>query len=98
MDILRRRMAADPQYVMDLLAPLQDFFLFAIPNSRIKPPEDLPAGLRALYCARSFYFERPIQDFDLIRSPGLAEELKNGFLRLKPLYRFVREAMDEANG
>ena len=98
MDALRRRMAADPAYAMELLAPLGDFVLYAVPNSRIKPPEDLPAGLRSWYCARSFYFETAIDDFGLIRSGDLAGEIQRGFMRLKPLYRFVRDAMDEANG
>ena len=98
MDALRRRMAADPQYVLDLLAPLSDFYIFAVPNSRIKPPEDLPAGLRGLYCCRSFYFEKEIRDFDLIRSPRLADALKEGFMRLKPLYCFIRECADEIEG
>jgi len=98
MDAIRRRMAADPEYMMELLAPISDFYLFAVPNSRIKPPEDLPAGLRALYCCRSFYFEKAIRDFDLIRSPELADALKDGFRRLKPLYSFIRECADEIEG
>lgn len=98
MDVFRRRMAADPKYMMDMLEPMADFILFAVPNSRIKPPEDLPAGLRSLYCARSFYLEKDISDFDLIRSPELADALKEGFMRLKPLYSFIRECADEANG
>lgn len=96
MDALRRRIAADPAYALDLLKPLADFTLYAVPNSRIKPPEGLPAGLHALYCARNFYLECGIDDFELLRSPDLAEELQKGFMRLKPLYRFVREMMDEA--
>lgn len=98
MDGLRRRMAADPQYALSLLEPLSDFVLYAVPNSRVKPPEDLPAGLRAWYCARSFYFEKAVDDFDLIRSADLAEEIKQGFLRMKPLYRYIREITDEVNG
>ena len=34
-------------------------------------------------------FEKAITDFDRIFSPVLAEEVKNGFLRLKPLYRYL---------
>jgi len=98
MDGLRRQMAADPDQMMALLAPLQDFDLFTVPNSRIKPPEDLPAGLRSWYCARSFYFSRDILDFDLIRSPELATELEQGFLRMKPLYRHIREILDAVQG
>ena len=98
MDVFRRRMAADPMYMMELLAPLANFNLYVVPNSRIKPPEDLPAGLRGLYCCRSFYFEKDTADFDLIRSPELAAEIKDGFMRLKPLYQFIRECADEAKG
>lgn len=98
MDGLRRRIAADPQRMMELLAPLADFDLFTVPNSRIKPPEDLPAGLRSWYCARSFYLARETRDFDLIKSPDLAKEIKDGFMRMKPLYQFIREIADEIKG
>ena len=56
-------------------------------NSRV--PEEVPAQLRTLYAAKSFYFEKVMDDFDLIRSPALAQELRQSFERLKPLYRTI---------
>ena len=76
--------------MLELCAPvLAEFTLYAEPNRRIKIPENIPEALRPWYAAKGFYFEKAITDFDRIFSPALAEEVKNGFLRLKPLYRYL---------
>lgn len=90
MDALRRRMELAPDEVLELCAPvLAEFTLYAEPNRRIKVPENILEALRPWYAAKGFYFEKAITDFNLIYSPALAEEVKNGFLRLKPLYRYL---------
>ena len=90
MDALRHRMELAPQEVLDVCMPvLAEFTLYAEPNRRIKVPENIPEALRPWYAAKGFYFEKAITDFNLIYSPALAEEVKNGFLRLKPLYRYL---------
>ena len=90
MDALRRRMELAPDEVLELCAPvLAEFTLYAEPNRRMKVPENILEALRPWYAAKGFYFEKAITDFNLIYSPALAEEVKNGFLRLKPLYRYL---------
>ena len=79
-----------PDEVLDVCMPvLAEFTLYAEPNRRIKVPENVPEALRPWYAAKGFYFEKAITDFDLIFSPALAEEVKAGFQRLKPLYRYL---------
>ena len=90
MDALRHRMELSPDEVLDVCMPvLAEFTLYAEPNRRIKVPENIPEALRPWYAAKGFYFEKAITDFDLIFSPALAEEVKAGFQRLKPLYRYL---------
>lgn len=90
MDALRRSMEANPQGMLEVCAPVfETFHLYAEPNRRIKVPDSVPEPLRPWYAAKGFYFEREITDFDLIYSPALAEEVKTGFVRLKPLYRYI---------
>jgi len=90
MDALRRRILARPSEVLDLYLPIAGRFqLYSEINPRVAIPDEVPPELRALYAAKSFYFERDILDFDLIRSPRLAEELKADFRRFQPLYRLI---------
>lgn len=90
MDALRHRMELAPDEVLDVCMPvLAEFTLYAEPNRRMKVPENIPEALRPWYAAKGFYFEKAITDFDLIFSPALAEEVKAGFQRLNPLYRYL---------
>lgn len=90
MEALRLRMQAAPGELLALCQPLLEAFtLYAEPNRRIRVPENIPEALRPLYAAKNFYFEQEITDFDLIRSPELAGVIRNGYARLKPLYRFI---------
>lgn len=96
MDALRRHMLADPQGMLEMYMPLMDEFrLYAEPNRRIKVPEGIPEALVPWYTAKGFYFEREINDFDLIRSPQLADEIIRCYMRLKPLYRCIVKMSDE---
>ena len=90
MSALRARMDAVPGEMLALWRDLRDeFILYPRPNKRLKVPENIPEELHDWYTARGFYVEHPIYDFDLIRSPALAEEIKRGYQRLKPLYRYI---------
>lgn len=90
MDAIRTRILARPGEMLELYLPIaQDHLLHADISSRIAIPNEVPAELRALYAAKSFYFEKEITDFDLIRSPELADEIKESFKRLQPLYRTI---------
>ena len=90
MSALRARMEVAPGELLALWRDLRDEFVFyPHPNKRLKVPEGIPEELHGWYTARSFYVEHPITDFDLIRSPALAEDVKRGYARLKPLYRYI---------
>ena len=90
MDAVRTRILARPGEMLELYLPIADeFLLHADISSRITIPNEVPPELRALYAAKSFYFEKEITDFDLIRSPELADEIKESFKRLQPLYRTI---------
>lgn len=99
MDALRQRILACPAQVLELVEPLaQDFLFYGDINPRIAVPQEVCEPLRPLYASKTFYFEREITDFDLIRSPELAQVLRSDFLRFKPLYRYLKDLalQDEA--
>lgn len=87
---LRARIEKSPEEILGLWRELRDeFTLFPRINKRIKIPEEIPEELREWYAARGFYVEKAINDFDLIRSPMLADEIKHCYARLTPLYRYI---------
>lgn len=90
MDLVRKLILEKPQMMLDLFGPVaEEFHFFPELSGRIAIPEAVPPQLRALYAAKTFYFEKVIDDFDLIRSPALAQELRQCFERLRPLYRTI---------
>ena len=98
MSALRRRMAASPEQIIGLLNDLtQDGYeLYCVPVRRMKLPDGVPEALRGLYCAKGFYLEKSIDDFAVIQSPSLAEEIGMGYGRLAPLYRYILDAGKES--
>ena len=92
MNALRHLMETDPQPLLEAyLAVRDEFALFMQPNRRMKVPECVPAELREWYTAKAFYLEKDILDFDLIRSAELADEIRSGWTRLKPLFHIIRD-------
>jgi len=93
---LRRRILTEPERILELLLPIAgDFRLYANLYKRMTIPAEVPEPLRALYPAKGFYFEKELNDFSLLKSPALAEEIKDGFLRLAPLCRYLYELAPE---
>ena len=87
---LRARMDIAPEEMLGLWRDVRDeFVLFPRLNKRMKIPEQIPEELHPWYAARGFYVEKAIDDFDLIRSPALAEEVRHCFAKLTPLYRYI---------
>lgn len=98
MDALRERMRAMPEELLSLYRPLRaEFALHTNAAKRIKFPENLSPELTDWYAAKGFYLEREITDFDLIRSPALAEEIRGGYARLAPLYRYILNLQPEGD-
>ena len=90
MDLVRRLILEKPQKMLELFCPLlEEYHFYPELSARIAIPEQVPPQLRALYAAKTFYFEKIIDDFDLIRSPALEQELRRSFERFKPLYRTI---------
>lgn len=96
MNGMRRKMRADPDALDALLRGLDgEFRAYADVRRRLRVPEGLPAPVAALYPAKSFYFEKELTDFDLLRSPALADEIAAGYRRLEPLYRWFQQIEPE---
>ena len=98
MNALRERMRTAPEELLSLYRPLRDTFALHVnAYKRMRLPEDLPTELHDWYAARGFYLEREIDDFDLLRSPALAEEIRTGYARLAPLYRYLLNLQPEGD-
>lgn len=92
MDVIRRFILEKPQQMLEIYRPLaEEFQFYAETVGRIAVPDAVPPQLRTLYAAKQFYFEKEIADFDLIRSPKLANELRICFNRLAPFYRTIMD-------
>ena len=96
MNALRRRMAAEPERLDALMRPLlEEFTLHADCYRRMAVPGHLPESLRPLYTAKGFYLEKELNDFSLLKSAALADEIAGGFRRFAPLYRYFDELTPE---
>ena len=101
MDRVRRRIVAKPQEIIDLLTRCgvpERFTLQGDAYKRLAVPDEAPEGLRALYVKKGFYFENATgaQDFDALFSGAIAENLREDYLRVAPLYDWMRgRQMDE---
>ena len=99
MNGFRRSLLTQPEPFLERWAPLRgDFNLYLRTYKRMKLPEALHPDVREWYPLRSFYLERPIKDFDLIKSPALAEVVSREFERLAPLYRYITAIPPESDG
>jgi len=96
MNALRRRILTEPERVLEVTdSALDEFTLHANAFRRMAIPEQVPERLRVWYPLKGFYVEKEINDFDLIRSPALAEEVRRGYLHLKPLYDYIASLTPE---
>jgi len=96
MNSLRAYMEKSPEEFIAAWLPIMDEFkLYLEPNRRIKVPEGIPEMLHPWYRAKNFYLEKDITDYDLLCSPELVDEIRQGYLRLKPLYEIIRRQQPE---
>ncbi len=96
MNALRRRILTEPERVTEMTrSALDQFTLHANAFRRMAIPESVPEELKLWYALKGFYVEREVNDFDLIRSPALADEVIHGFLHLKPLYQYISSLTPE---
>lgn len=91
MNALRRSMLIEPERALAVFEPIMDEFALSADIYRRMPiPDSIPEKLRVLYPAKSFYFSKPIKDFNLIKSPTLADEIRIGFQHLRPLMQYLQ--------
>lgn len=96
MNALRRRIVNEPDRILELWTPLRgQFALYADVYKRMPIPESVPDELRALYPVKNFYFEKPLNDFGLLKSPALADEIISGYKLLMPMFRYLQELTPE---
>lgn len=99
MDALRRRIVEKPTEVRRALrqsrVPDENLLLLGERYQRMKPPPGVPLELAMLYPCKDLYIKRCNVPFQTCYRPELAEALKKDFVRLKPMYRLLREAADE---
>lgn len=70
---------------------LKNFELHPKSFKRMPIPENLPEDIKIWYPLKGFYVEKEINDFDLIKSPALADEIIRGYESLIPLYRYFEK-------
>lgn len=98
MNALRRRMVTEPEHVAELMSPvLREFTLSTDNYRRMTVPETIPEILRPLYPTRGFYFSKPLNDFALLKSPALAEEIARGYRLLTPMHQYLQTLTPEAD-
>lgn len=86
----RKRVDAQPDKFIQMYMPIaKDFMLSEFPDKKVIAPAEYPRDVQRIYAANRFYLSADIRDFDLIRSPLLAQYLINSFQQLKPLYKFI---------
>jgi hypothetical protein len=83
MNALRTRLLREPAEFLDIWRPIRDEYpLFTNSFKRMAIPEELHPELALWYPAKGFYVAKDIHDFDLIKSPRLADEITAGFVRI----------------
>ena len=90
MRALSQAILTRPQAVAQALAPVTgEFTLYGDVIKRMKVPPQVPPSLSPWFPLRSFYMQKRIVDFELIKSPRLAEEIARGYRLAQPLYRLL---------
>lgn len=92
MDILRRRMLANPEEMMGLMTMLhkEGFVLEGRPYKRMAIPGALPLALADIYPLREIYISKANINPQIVFEPGFEKILENDFMKLAPVYRLLR--------
>jgi len=96
MNGLRRRLLTRPQELSALLADIEGRFVPHVDHfKRLPVPQAVPQELTNWYRAKSFYFEKDIRDFTLIKSDSLAREIAKGYTELAALFHYFESIAPE---
>ncbi len=100
MDVLRRRMAADPDKIAKVIRachlPENDFGVYSQVWKRMEIPEHIPLGLRGWYASKEVYVGKLHPDYDLTNSRAILNQVRADFKALSPLYHLLRGVYDAA--
>jgi len=100
MDVLRRRMAANPEEIRRILTgvnfPANDLRPSGTNWKRMDIPANIPPELHDWYTLREVYIGRAHPDRALLHDPRLADAVLADFQKLAPVYQLLRGAADEA--
>ena len=90
MNALRHLMLIDSEHIAALFETLQgEFNLHLNSYKRMNVPQDIPETLKPIYMAKDFYFEKPIRDFSIIKSPALSDMIAESFRHLAELFQIL---------
>lgn len=91
MNALRRRLHEDPYEFLQTWNKVKDeFTLYPQSIKRMKISDDIPEEAKIWYNLKGFYIEKKITDFELLKSPQLADVIKACFEKMTPLYRYFK--------
>lgn len=89
MNALRRSLEHDAEPFLELWRDVKDEFKLCPKTAkRLKVPDAIPKEAREWYNLKGFYVEKELNDFALLKSAKLADEVNAGFERLIPMYKF----------
>lgn len=92
MNGIRGRLLREEENFLNAWLPVKARFeLCGNRFKRMTVPEGMHEEAARWYLLRGFYVERSLSDFDLLCSPRLVDEIRDGFEALEPLYRFLKE-------
>ena len=99
LDLLRRRMEADPKELISLLPILQnhDFQLQGASYLRMKPPEAFPEVLRSWYPKKEIYLIKQNIQPDWVFQAGFENRLIADFKAMAPFYHLLYGCYELSN-
>ncbi len=90
MNALRRQILQAPEHFQGIAeGALSRFTLHPKAYKRMEVPPGVPPDLQPWYALKGFYVEKALNDFELLCSPRLVDELAGGYRHLKPLYDYI---------
>ena len=99
MNALRQSIERNAEEFLGLWRGIRDeFTLHTKAMKRMKIPDTVPEEAREWYNLKGFYVEKELNDFRMLKSTELAEELIRGFEKLTPMYKYFYGIAPEEGG
>ena len=98
MDVLREHMVQKPAVIRQVLRssglPDENLPVYGDRYVKLKPPAGMAADLAMLYPCKEIYIKRINVPLQVAYTPELLDAVSRDLLRLKPMYRLLRNAAD----